>query len=66
MFIEFTAEQKQQANEVDIVALLERNGQQVSKVGSQYEWKGDGRSVSILDNLWFDHYDQTGEYSGPF
>lgn len=33
MFIEFTAEQKQQANEVDLVALLERNGQQVSKVG---------------------------------
>lgn len=60
MFIEFTAEQKQQANEADIVALLERNGQQVRKVGSQYEWKGSGRSVSILDNLWFDHYDQTG------
>lgn len=60
MFIEFTAEQKQQANEADIVALLEKNGQQVRKVGSQYEWKGTGRSVSILDNLWFDHYDQTG------
>ncbi|MBR3032235.1 MAG: DUF3991 and TOPRIM domain-containing protein [Clostridiales bacterium] len=60
MFIEFTAEQKQQANEADIVALLERNGQQVRKVGSQYEWKGTGRSVSILENLWFDHYDQTG------
>ena len=60
MFICFTPEQKQQANEADIVALLERNGQQVRKVGSQYEWKGTGRSVSILENLWFDHYDQTG------
>ena len=60
MFIEFTEEQKRVANAMPIVPLLERSGYSVRKAGSQYEWKGAGIAVSILDNLWFDHYNQTG------
>jgi len=60
MFIEFTEDQKRQANEANIVDILARSGYTVKKVGSQFEWKGEGMTVSILDNLWFDHYDQTG------
>lgn len=60
MNIRFTEEQKRRANEADLVALLERCGQQVKKKGSQYVWKDGDRDVSIKDNLWYHHYEQTG------
>lgn len=60
MYIKFTDEQKRRANEVDIVSLLERNGQQVKRVGSEYEWKDGDQTVSIKDNLWFHQYEQVG------
>ena len=60
MFIQFTEDQKRQANEASIVEILERAGYEVKKTGSEYTWKGAGRTVSILDNLWFDHYSQCG------
>ena len=53
MYIKFTDEQKRRANETNLVALLERNGQQVKRVGSQFEWSDNGQTVSIKDNLWF-------------
>ena len=60
MYIKFTEEQKRRANEADLVALLERNGQQVKRVGSEYEWLDGGQTVSIRDNLWFHQYEQIG------
>ena len=60
MYIEFTEEQKRRANEADLVALLERNGQHVKKVGSEYEWKDGDQTVSIKDNLWYHQYEQIG------
>ena len=60
MYIEFTDEQKRRANEADIVSLLERNGQRVKRVGSEYEWKDGDQTVSIKDNLWFHQYEQVG------
>lgn len=60
MFIQFTEDQKRQGNEASIVEILERMGYELKKSGSEYMWKGEGKTVSILDNLWFDHYDQTG------
>jgi hypothetical protein len=60
MLIQFTDDQKRQANEASIVEILERAGYEVKKSGSQYLWKGEGRTVSILDNLLFDHYTQSG------
>ena len=60
MFTAFNEEQKRRANEADLVSLLERNGQQVKKSGSEYIWKDEGRIVSIKDNLWFSHYEQIG------
>ncbi len=60
MNIRFTEEQKRRANEADLVNLLERCGQQVKKKGSQYVWKDKDRDVSIKDNLWYHHYEQTG------
>ena len=60
MYINFTDEQKRRANDADLVSLLERNGQQVKRVGSQYEWKDGDQTVSIKDNMWFHQYEQTG------
>ncbi len=60
MYIEFTEEQKRRANEADLVTLLERNGQQVRRVGSEYEWKDGDQTVSIKDNLWYHQYEQIG------
>jgi len=60
MFVQFTEDQKRWANEASIVEILEQAGYEVKKSGSQYLWKGEGRTVSILDNLWFDHYTQSG------
>ena len=60
MYIKFTDEQKRRANETNLVALLERNGQQVKRVGSQFEWSDNGQTVSIKDNLWFHQYEQIG------
>lgn len=60
MFIEFTEEQKRRANEADLVSLLERNGQQAKRVGSQFEWSHNGQTVSINNNLWYDQYEQVG------
>lgn len=60
MYINFTDEQKRRANEADIVSLLERNGHQVKRVGSEYEWKDGNQTVSIKGNLWFHQYEQVG------
>ncbi len=60
MFIELTEEQKKQANNASIVEILDRSGYEVRRIGSEYEGKGEAKIVSIIDNLWFDHYDQTG------
>ena len=60
MYIQFTEEQKRRANEADLVTLLERNGQQVKRAGSEYEWADGGQTVSIKGNLWFHQYEQVG------
>ncbi len=53
-------EMKRKANETDLVSILEHNGQQVKRVGSEYEWKDGGQTVSIKGNLWFHQYEQIG------
>ena len=60
MYIEFTEEEKRRASAADLVSLLTRCGQTVKRVGSQYEWKDGDQTVSIIDNLWFHHYEQVG------
>lgn len=60
MYIEFTEDQKQRANDADLVALLERDGQQLKRSGSEFTWDCGGHPISIRDNMWFDHYDQVG------
>lgn len=56
----YSDEEKYRATQADIVSILERCGERVRVVGSEYEWLCNGQSVSIKDNLWFHHYEQIG------
>lgn len=60
MYIRFTEEEKRKACEADLVPLLLRNGIELKRVGSEYMWMNDDQPISIQDNLWFNHYEQTG------
>jgi len=56
----FTNEEKLKAHKADIVSLLMRNGEQVKRRGSEYEWREGADKITIRDNLWYNHYEQTG------
>lgn len=60
MYIHFTEEQKQQARQTDIVSLLQSQGEQVKKSGSEYEWLYNSQKITIRDNLWFHQYERVG------
>lgn len=60
MYIHFTEEQKQQARETDIVSILQSQGEQVKKSGSEYEWLHNSQKITIRDNLWFHQYERVG------
>lgn len=60
MYIHFTEEQKQQARQTDIVSLLQSQGKQVKKSGSEYEWLYNSQKITIRDNLWFHQYERVG------
>lgn len=60
MYIHFTEEQKQQARKTNIVGLLQSQGEQVRKSGSEYEWLYNSQKITIRDNLWFHQYELVG------
>lgn len=60
MYIHFTEEQKQQARKTNIVGLLQSQGEQVRKSGSEYEWLYNSQKITIRDNLWFHQYKRVG------
>lgn len=60
MYIHFTEEQKQQARQTDIVNLLQSQGEQIKKSGSEYEWLYNSQKITIRDNLWFHQYERVG------
>ena len=66
MYTRYTDEQTKRAASADIVDLLQRNGQQVKRVGSEYEWLDGGQTVSIKGNMWFHQYDRVGGNSINF
>ena len=39
MYVHFTDEQKQAARETDLVAFLQRCGEELKRSGSEYVWK---------------------------
>ncbi|PWJ70550.1 Toprim domain-containing protein [Ruminococcaceae bacterium R-25] len=60
MFKKYSDEQIQRAADTDLVDFLRMNGQQVKRVGTEYEWMDGDETVSIKDNLWFHQYERVG------
>ena len=60
MYIRFTDEQKQAARETDLVAFLQRCGEELKRSGSEYEWRDGAQKVTIRGNVWFHQYERVG------
>lgn len=64
-YIHFTDEQKQQANSVDLVDFLQRQGEQLIRSGREWRWKRHD-SVTVRGNQWFRHSRKEGGHSIDF
>ena len=61
-YINFTEEQKLQANAVDLVEFLRFKGEALIREGSEYRL-GSNHSVTVRGNEWYDHAAEKG--GGP-
>lgn len=52
-YIHFTEEEKEQARNTDLAALLKRRGETLKRAGSEYEWQSDSGKVTIRGGLWY-------------
>ena len=64
-FISFTEEQKQQANNTDLVSFLQARGEKLKHAGREYKLiysdeTGQHDSITISGSTWFDHKAQEG------
>ena len=59
-YIHFTEEQKQQARQTDLVALLQSQGERLKRSGKEYVWRDGSQKVTIRGNLWFHQYERIG------
>ena len=57
-YIHFTEEEKQRANEIDLVDFLKNQGEKLLRSGKEKRLASD-RSITVRGNRWYDH--QTGE-----
>ena len=64
-YIHFTDEQKQQANSVDLVDFLQRQGEQLIRAGREWRWKRHD-SVTVRGNQWFRHSRKEGGHAIDF
>ena len=65
LFIPFTEEQKQQANNTDLVSFLQARGEKLKRAGREYKLiyadeTGQHDSITISGSTWFDHKAQEG------
>lgn len=61
-YIEFSDEQKEQANSVDLPEFLDKQGEKFIRSGHEYRLDRD-HSVTVYGNEWYDHACQKG--GGP-
>ena len=64
-YIPFTEEQKQQANNTDLVAFLEARGEKLRRLGRDHKLiytdaSGTHDSITLHGSTWFDHKNQVG------
>ncbi len=53
-YIHFTEEEKEQARNTDLAALLKRRKETLKRAGSEYEWQSDSGKVTIRGSLWLE------------
>ena len=61
----YTQEQIDRANQVDLKEFLCSHGEQVTKSGNEYRWKRHD-SLTIQGNKWFRHSQSKGGYPVEF
>ena len=59
-YIHSTEEQKQQARQTDLVALLQSQGEHLKHSGKEYVWRDGSDKVTVRGNLWFHQYERVG------
>lgn len=59
-YIPFTEEQREQARQTDLAALLRHCGQIVKPSGSEFQWSNDGQKITVRGNVWYNQYTQEG------
>ncbi len=64
-FIYFTQEQKERANAVAIIDILNREQEEVEKAGNEWRWKRH-KSVTFRGNQWYRHSQQIGSHAIAF
>lgn len=65
VYVHFTDEQKQRANNVDLVSFLEMNGEKLLKSGREKRLDSD-KSITVRGNEWYDHSAEQGGYAIDF
>ena len=59
-YIHFTEQEKQQANEADIVTYLNSIGETAERHGREYWWESPSGKVSIKGSDWYSQYERVG------
>ena len=59
-YIHFTPEQIEQAQNIDLEEFLRSRGEKLKRSGSEWEWRDGSAKVTIRQNQWYHHYEQTG------
>lgn len=65
VYVHFSDEQKQRANDVDLVSFLEMRGEKLIKSGREKRLASD-HSITIRGNEWYDHSIGQGGYAIDF
>ena len=59
-YIHFTSEQIEQAQNTDLEEFLRSRGEKLKRSGSEWEWRDGSAKITIRQNQWYHHYEQTG------
>ena len=59
-YIHFSEQDKQMANDTDIVSYLKSIGEPTERHGNEYWWEAPTGKVSIKGSSWFSQYERVG------
>lgn len=59
-YIHFTQEERDQAHRTDIVDLLRRQGEKLTRSGTEWQWGEGSNKITVRGNTWYHQYEQDG------